>query len=88
MPPNELNTTTYTEEINQIYEQRLKTHGVRMEVIKGHELRDRGFGGLWGVGKVRKELDGRNFRSYNIFDIHIGKRRTSTRSRDSLAHSL
>lgn len=51
-PASELNSSTFLEEIRQMHETKLNRLGVKMEVIKGHELRDRGFGGLWGVGKV------------------------------------
>lgn len=53
MPASELNTTTYLAEIQRMHDEKLKSLGVQIEVIKGNELRDRGFGGLWGVGKVK-----------------------------------
>jgi len=47
-PCNEVNTTVFTEEALAL----AKELGVVTTVIKGEELRDRGFGGLYGVGKA------------------------------------
>lgn len=49
MPPNELNTTCYVKEVEDIV-QSLST--VEMQVIRHTDLRDRGYGGLWNVGKA------------------------------------
>lgn len=51
MPASELHTDAYVEEVRQMVA-RLPKDSVKMTVIRGEELRDRGFGGLWGVGKV------------------------------------
>lgn len=47
-PCNEMNTTVFTEEALSV----AKELGVTTTVIKGEELRERGFGGLYGVGKA------------------------------------
>ncbi|KAI3646646.1 hypothetical protein MP228_009574 [Amoeboaphelidium protococcarum] len=54
MPANELSTDAYVQEAKQVFEHLQKTAKggqVSMKVIRGEELRDGGFGGLWGVGK-------------------------------------
>ncbi|TPX60392.1 leucyl aminopeptidase [Powellomyces hirtus] len=52
MPTSELNTTTYIAEIKAAV-QDLPT--VKVEVISGEELREKGFGGIYGVGKQAEE---------------------------------
>eukprot|EP00743_Colponemidia_sp_Colp-15_P000753 GILK01000832.1.p1 GENE.GILK01000832.1~~GILK01000832.1.p1 ORF type:complete len:509 (-),score=89.62 GILK01000832.1:164-1510(-) len=47
-PPNELNPVTFTDIALEI----AGRLNVATTVIRGEELRDRGFGGLWGVGKA------------------------------------
>lgn len=47
-PCNEMNTTAFTEEAIAV----AKELGVATTIIKGEELRDRGFGGIYGVGKA------------------------------------
>jgi probable aminopeptidase NPEPL1 len=49
MPPNVLNCTTYTDAALQVAS-RLKN--VSTKVIRGKELEEQGFGGLYGVGKA------------------------------------
>ena len=51
-PPNELNTTTFTETARVVAHQL----GVGFEVIAGEELREKGYGGLWGVGQAASNL--------------------------------
>jgi len=47
-PCNEMSTTAFTEEAMAV----AKELGITPTVIKGEELRERGFGGLYGVGKA------------------------------------
>ena len=56
MPPEQLPTTAFTAEALAAVE-RLEFAGFKVdaEVIAGEELRDRGYGGLWGVGKAAEE---------------------------------
>lgn len=53
MPTAELDTDEFVVKA-QAVERRLKAlgHPVSLELIQGEDLRDRGFGGLWGVGKA------------------------------------
>lgn len=53
MPTAELDTNAFVVEA-QAVEQRLKAlgHPVSLELIQGEDLREQGFGGLWGVGKA------------------------------------
>ncbi|KAF4689349.1 putative aminopeptidase npepl1 [Perkinsus olseni] len=53
MPTNFLNTTTYVSFMERLVGD-LKALGrdVKMNVIKGNELEEQGFGGLWNVGKA------------------------------------
>ncbi len=48
-PTSELYTDSYIEEIKAIA---AKLPSVKVTIIRGEELKQRGFGGLWGVGKV------------------------------------
>jgi Cytosol aminopeptidase family, catalytic domain len=50
MPPNELTTTVYAEECQRIATELGET--VTYSEIAGDKLRDRGYGGLYGVGKA------------------------------------
>jgi len=47
-PCNEMNTDAFTEEAVQVG----KSLGITPTIIKGEELRERGFGGIYGVGKA------------------------------------
>ncbi|OQR99339.1 metalloprotease family M17 [Achlya hypogyna] len=47
-PPNELNTTTFVAEARAV----AARTGAEITVIEGEELRERGFGGLYGVGQA------------------------------------
>ena len=47
-PASELHTDAFTDEARAVAER----VGARLTVIRGEELRDGGFGGLWGVGKA------------------------------------
>ena len=47
-PPNELNVSTYVDFVRSVVSE---LPGVEMKVIRGKELEDQGFGGLYGVGK-------------------------------------
>lgn len=49
MPTSELYTDSYVEQIKAIA---AKLKSVTVTVIRGTELAEKGFGGLWGVGKV------------------------------------
>jgi len=51
-PPNELHVTSYVAECLAAAE----AVGAAVTVIRGEELRDRGFGGIWGVGKASEHL--------------------------------
>ncbi|KAJ3202143.1 putative aminopeptidase npepl1 [Entophlyctis luteolus] len=51
MPPNELNPTTYVDFVRKIWADKLQLHGVTLTVIEGRELEDKGYGGMWNVGK-------------------------------------
>ncbi|KAI9352206.1 cytosol aminopeptidase family, catalytic domain-containing protein [Obelidium mucronatum] len=55
-PPNELNPTTYVEIVRAIHKEKLEAAGVTLTVIQGTELRERGFGGIWNVGKASENL--------------------------------
>ena len=46
-PPNELNVTSYVEFVKKV----VSSLPVEVSVIRGKELEDKGFGGLWNVGK-------------------------------------
>lgn len=58
MPTDVLNTKTYVDneivpevaELKKILDARGKGEKIVIKVIKGTELRDQGFGGIWGVG--------------------------------------
>jgi probable aminopeptidase NPEPL1 len=50
-PCNEMNTMHFLDEILKV-EKELKAFGVTSTVIKGEELRERGFGGVYGVGRA------------------------------------
>jgi len=51
MPPAELDPETYSKECMEIVEGLIaKGHQVEMEEIVGEELRDQGYGGIYGVG--------------------------------------
>ncbi|EQC36917.1 hypothetical protein SDRG_05744 [Saprolegnia diclina VS20] len=47
-PPNELNTTTFVAEAAAV----AARTGAELTVIEGEQLRERGFGGLYGVGQA------------------------------------
>jgi len=47
-PTSVLNTDAFVEEARSV----AATTGASIEVVRGDELRDGGFGGLWGVGKA------------------------------------
>lgn len=51
-PPNVLHTDAYVEECRAL----AGKLGVNITVIQGQELEERGFGGLWGVGKASTHL--------------------------------
>ncbi len=54
-PPNEMHTDAMVEEAGQVLHRlkQLKTQDrVSVRVIRGEELKDKGFGGLYGVGKA------------------------------------
>jgi probable aminopeptidase NPEPL1 len=48
MPTNELHTDAFVDEAQAVADR----HGAVCTVIRGTDLRDQGFGGLWGVGKA------------------------------------
>ncbi|KNE67562.1 hypothetical protein AMAG_12014 [Allomyces macrogynus ATCC 38327] len=50
-PCSELNTVTYVEEVRALVE-RLDDPTVSIKVIQGEELKEQGFGGIYGVGKA------------------------------------
>ncbi|ORZ37153.1 cytosol aminopeptidase family, catalytic domain-domain-containing protein [Catenaria anguillulae PL171] len=56
MPPADFNTIHFVAEAKRVAESLnalpSKAGNVTVEVIQGEELRDRGFGGIWGVGKA------------------------------------
>lgn len=52
MPCSELNTATFTEVAKHVAEET----GASFKCISGTDLRDGGFGGLWGVGKAAENL--------------------------------
>merc|ERR1719454_2403347 len=47
-PCNEMHTDAFTAEAAQV----ARELGITPTIIRGEELRDRGFGGIWGVGKA------------------------------------
>ena len=47
-PPDRLHTDAFVDEARRVAEE----VGAEIEVIRGNELVERGFGGLWGVGKA------------------------------------
>lgn len=51
-PPNDLNCRTYVDLVREI----ASDIGCGLHVIQGTDLRDQGFGGLWGVGKASDNL--------------------------------
>jgi probable aminopeptidase NPEPL1 len=51
-PPNVLNVNSYVSECHHV----AARLSCGIEVIRGEELRDKGFGGLWGVGCASLEL--------------------------------
>lgn len=51
-PPEQLTTEAFANECRQIVTDELADSGVTMTEIVGEDLRDRGYGGLWGVGKA------------------------------------
>ncbi len=51
-PPNELHTDSYVEESLEV----VRRLGCKVHIIRGIELRDQGFGGIWGVGKASEHL--------------------------------
>lgn len=51
-PPEELTTTAYSHEVAKLFE---KEDSVTMEEIVGEELNDRGYGGIYNVGKGATE---------------------------------
>ena len=55
-PPEQLTTTAFVSEATQCVERlRADGHAIEMRTIQGTELRDKGYGGLWGVGKAAEE---------------------------------
>ncbi|KAJ3225863.1 putative aminopeptidase npepl1 [Clydaea vesicula] len=54
MPASELNTQTYVEEVNAVYKDLVSKgfKNLNLEVIKGEELKAKGLGGIYGVGKA------------------------------------
>ncbi|KAJ3089404.1 hypothetical protein HK100_007758, partial [Physocladia obscura] len=55
-PPNELNPTTYVNFVRKVWAERLEATGVTLTVIQGKELEERGYGGIWNVGKGSENL--------------------------------
>ncbi|CAM9624009.1 unnamed protein product [Choristocarpus tenellus] len=53
-PPNILHASAFVEEASSIASA-LQSYGVEIKVIRGEELRERGFGGIFGVGKAAVE---------------------------------
>ena len=55
-PPDELDTSAFVDEAREVAA-RLKTAGreVSVEVIEGEDLRDKGYGALWAVGKAAEK---------------------------------
>jgi probable aminopeptidase NPEPL1 len=51
-PPNLLHSDRYIEECIEVS----RAIGSQIQVIKGHELDERGLGGIWGVGKASEHL--------------------------------
>lgn len=51
-PPNEMHTDAMVEEAGAALQRLRKHEGVGITVIRGEELREKGFGGLYGVGKA------------------------------------
>jgi len=49
MPTNVLQVTSYIERINELIKD---VDGVEMKIIRGEDLREQGFGGIYGVGKA------------------------------------
>ncbi|TPX51111.1 leucyl aminopeptidase [Synchytrium endobioticum] len=49
-PASELHTDAYVDEVKNLA-RKLEPNGVDLTLIRGTELRDQGFGGLWNVGK-------------------------------------
>ncbi|KAJ3156414.1 putative aminopeptidase npepl1 [Geranomyces variabilis] len=52
MPCSELNTTTYIAEVKEAIKD---VPTIKAEIISGEELKTRGFGGIYGVGKAAEE---------------------------------
>eukprot|EP00158_Paraphelidium_tribonemae_P002664 Partr_v1_DN25547_c0_g1_i1_m20797 putative Aminopeptidase len=66
-PPSELHTDSYLDVVSKVHA-RLSSKGVKLTVIKGHELESQGFGGLWGVGKAAAHLPALAVLSYTPAD--------------------
>ena len=60
-PPSELHTDSYLDIVQQVVK---RLPGVKLTVIKGTELQEKGFGGLWGVGKAATHLPALAILSY------------------------
>lgn len=55
-PPEELTTTAFISEANAaVGRLQAAGHKVAVEVIQGEQLREKGYGGLWNVGKAATE---------------------------------
>lgn len=48
MPCNEMNVDDFIDEINAV----ASAHNLKSTIIRGEELNERGFGGIYGVGKA------------------------------------
>ncbi|KAI9346386.1 putative aminopeptidase NPEPL1 [Zopfochytrium polystomum] len=51
-PPNELYTDSYVDHVANLHRDRLAALGVELQVIRGEELRDKGYGGIYAVGRA------------------------------------
>ncbi|KAJ1562467.1 putative aminopeptidase npepl1, partial [Cladochytrium tenue] len=51
-PPNELHTDSYVDRVARLHEEKLRPLGVEMVAIRGEELRQRGYGAIYAVGRA------------------------------------
>ena len=63
MPCSELHVDAYLKEVDDIVS-KIKCPELAVKIIKGKELEQNGFGGLWGVGKAAAHLPALAILSY------------------------
>ncbi|KAJ3204271.1 putative aminopeptidase npepl1 [Dinochytrium kinnereticum] len=51
-PPNELHTDAYLDRVKQVHSELLSAKGVTLTAIRGEELKEKGYGLIYGVGQA------------------------------------